>query len=368
MVDGQGDGAGNGAGAHGDLPAVDATRLRPAGPERLNAPATDLNNGAIPARHEVLHPAVSAVAAAALGPDAPRLLADRPADHAVQSAVQARLLADLLDRQGPRGVLLAGRHLDTVAREPIVLALLTSEDPGRLLDKIDRLNRFLHSSHRHRVLRQAPERVELEHVSTTGRPPSPVESLFACGLYLELLTRIGCRTLSCAFPEAATGPRDVYRDGNPDDVPERGTRRWDIRWAGFTATHALPGLDEVLLRDLPADLTDRSLATRVEAVLRADLAHAWTLDEVATRLATSRRTLQRHLREEGRPFTAVLTAVRLAAAQDLLRDPDRTITDVGYLTGFADTAHFTRTFRRLAGRTPSQWRSTARSSAPPSRT
>ncbi|MCP5028810.1 MAG: helix-turn-helix transcriptional regulator, partial [Actinomycetia bacterium] len=68
--------------------------------------------------------------------------------------------------------------------------------------------------------------------------------------------------------------------------------------------------------------------------------------------------LQRHLREEGRAFTTILRSTRVAAAQDLLRDPTRTVTDVAYLTGFADTAHFTRTFKQAIGATPSAWRAT----------
>lgn len=293
-----------------------------------------------------------AVAAAALGVAAPRAAAD----GSVALKVQARLLAELLDGQGPEGVLTAGRHLDVSSREPIVLALLTSEDPGVLLDKVDRLNRFLHSSHRHRLVHLDHGHAAIEHVSVRGAPPSSVESLFVCGLYLELLARIGCRGLGCAFPEAVSGALDVYRDGRPVGVPAEGTGRWDIRWAAFEPTTSLPGLDDILLRDLPADLTDRSTGAWVEAVVRADLARTWRVGDVADRLATSPRTLQRHLGEEGRSFTSVVTAARVAAARDLLADPDRTVTDVGYLTGFADSAHFTRTFRRATGETPSAWR------------
>lgn len=43
-------------------------------------------------------------------------------------------------------------------------------------------------------------------------------------------------------------------------------------------------------------------------------------------------------------------------AQELFNDPTRSITDIGYLTGFADTAHFSRTFKHASGLTPSDGR------------
>ncbi len=299
----------------------------------------------------VLHPAITKIASAALGP-APR--AD--ADHPVGRNVHAELLSGLVRRLGPDGLLSAGRYLDVVASEPIVLALLNSDSPTLLLGKIERLNRYLHSHHRHHVLELDAGHVELEHRSTGATPPAPVESLFVCGLYLELLSRIGCRRISCAFPDAETGNRDVYRDGRPKGVPDDHTARWSIGWTSFEPARTLPRLDEVLLRELPTDLADGSLSAHVEAVVRNDLSRSWRLASEASQLVVSPRTLQRRLRHEGRSFSEIVRAVRLTAAQDLLGDPARTVTDIGYLTGFADTAHFTRTFKDDFGTTPTDWR------------
>jgi AraC-like DNA-binding protein len=299
-----------------------------------------------------LHPAIAAVAIAALGDDA----GATPRAGTVDGLEQARLLAELLERQGPEGLLAAGRHLDVVAGEPLLLALLNTEAPEVLLDKIARLNRFFHSSHRHRVLEVGPSSMELEHHSLSRPPPTWVESLFVCGLYLALLHRIGCRTISCAFPASPSGAVDVYRDGRPREVPNEGTHRWTIGWATHEPVRPLPGLDELVLRDLPPDLTDRSASARVGAVVDGDLSRAWRLAAVAARLAVSPRTLQRQLRDEGSSFTEVLGRARIRGAQELLLDPTKTVTDVGYVTGFADTAHFTRSFKAAAGCTPTVWR------------
>ncbi len=332
-------------------------------PPGLDQDATVLNNHANRERvmcvvDVVLHPAIVAIVAAAIDTGL------RPApEGAVDRGIQARLLSELLQRGGPEAVLAAGRRLDVVATEPLMLTLLNSDSPGLLLQKIDRLNRFMHSHHRHVVHHLHAHGVDLEHRSMAGTPPSSAESLFVCGLYLEMLARIGCRELSCAFPDASTGTRDVYRNGTPAGVPVDRTGRWCIEWAAFDPTRPLPGLDEVLLRELPVDLTDLSTARRVEAIVRSDLARSWKLATVAAELAVSPRTLQRRLLAEGRPFTEIVRNARIAAAKELICDPDRTLTDIGYVTGFADSAHFTRTFKAATGSTPSNWRARAAESS-----
>lgn len=299
----------------------------------------------------MLHPAIAQIASAALGP-----VSGSRGEQPIGRSVQAGLLEDILVRFGPDGLLGAGRHLVIVAGDPIVLALLNSDSPAVLLHKIERLNRYLHSHHRHRLLDLQSDRVELEHVSTGATLPSPVESLFVCGLYLELLSRIGCVGINCAFPDSKTGDRDVFHDGRPAGVPGDRTARWSICWSSFEASRTLPGLDDLLLRDLPVDLADRSVSAQVEAVVRSDVSRGWKLASVASQLVVSPRTLQRRLRDEGRSFSQIVRAARVTAAQDLLGDPTRTVTEIGYVTGFADTAHFTRTFKAAVGATPTDWR------------
>ncbi len=299
----------------------------------------------------MLHPAIPQIASAVLGPPS-RSRVGQPVDR----RAQAGLLEDILGRFGPEGLLGAGRHLDVVTGDPIVLALLNSESPAALLHKIERLNRYLHSHHRHRLLALESERVELEHVSTSATQPSPLESLFVCGLYLELLSRIGCVGISCAFPDAETEDRDVFHDRRPSGVPGDRTARWSIGWVSFEASRPLPGLDDLLLRDLPADLADRAVSAQVEALVLSDSSRAWKLASVASQLDVSPRTLQRRLRNEGNSFSQVVRSARVTAAQHLLSDPTHSVSEIGYLTGFADTAHFARTFKVAVGATPTEWR------------
>lgn len=303
---------------------------------------------------ELLHGGVAAIARAALGdgPDADR---ERP----VSRHDQARVLHAIVERRGRDALLAAGSHLDAAAGDPVLLALLNSDSPSVLLDKVDRLNRYLHSTHRHRLVELGDRHVELQHVSTRGPAPTADESTFVCGLYLALLDRIGCGGLTCAFPDAPTGSTDVYRGGRPREVPACGLGRWSIGWTSFRPVRTLTGLDELVLRQAPADLADGSASTRAGAVIAEDLSRAWKVADVAARLAMAPRTLQRRLADEGRSFTEVVRRTRVAAAEELLRDPGRSVTAIGFLTGFSDTAHFSRTFKAATGATPTRWRALA---------
>ena len=60
----------------------------------------------------------------------------------------------------------------------------------------------------------------------------------------------------------------------------------------------------------------------------------------------------RKLTEEGVSFQQLANTARREAAEALLADDRHTLTDVAYLTGFADQSAFTRAFKRWTGLTP----------------
>ncbi|MDR1640229.1 MAG: helix-turn-helix transcriptional regulator [Clostridiales bacterium] len=58
-------------------------------------------------------------------------------------------------------------------------------------------------------------------------------------------------------------------------------------------------------------------------------------------------------REEGQSLTDYITAVRIAKAKELLRQPDARVYDVAFLIGFRDEKYFSRTFKKVTGMTAS---------------
>jgi len=93
--------------------------------------------------------------------------------------------------------------------------------------------------------------------------------------------------------------------------------------------------------------------TIVEHEYASDLA----LDDIARRVASSRRQLQRAYAEIGdTTFREHLTAVRMERAAELLRVPSLTVRDVARRVGYRQPAQFAKAFRRHHGVAPSDYR------------
>jgi AraC family transcriptional regulator len=65
----------------------------------------------------------------------------------------------------------------------------------------------------------------------------------------------------------------------------------------------------------------------------------------------------------GTPPHAHVRRLRLARAMRLMRESDDSLSEIALATGFSDQAHFSNTFRRMAGTTPSRWRTAHRQTA-----
>lgn len=77
---------------------------------------------------------------------------------------------------------------------------------------------------------------------------------------------------------------------------------------------------------------------------------------MAEALGTSPRSLQRSLAALGERYSDVADRIRNDEAARLLSDSALSITEVGYVCGFADSAHFSRALKKRFGRTPSAYR------------
>jgi AraC-like DNA-binding protein len=82
-----------------------------------------------------------------------------------------------------------------------------------------------------------------------------------------------------------------------------------------------------------------------------------TLDELAAMAHLSKRHFQRVFQEcIGHSPIDHLIHVRCQKAAELLRNTDRTITDIAFGCGFSDSNYFTRCFRKTMDQTPKQYR------------
>lgn len=101
---------------------------------------------------------------------------------------------------------------------------------------------------------------------------------------------------------------------------------------------------------LPSVRSDR--LRRIAEALQADPADRRSLEDWASELATTSRTLSRGFaREVGMSFTEFRSQVRLHAALGKLAE-GRSVTTVAYNLGFSSATNFISMFRRATGMTP----------------
>ena len=111
----------------------------------------------------------------------------------------------------------------------------------------------------------------------------------------------------------------------------------------------------------PATIRHRqSLFEEAVAIVMLEYSSDLSLDDIARRVASSRRQLQRAYAEVGRTtFREHLTAVRMERAADLLSSRSLTVREVAQRVGYRQPAQFAKAFRRRHGVAPSDFRSTA---------
>jgi transcriptional regulator GlxA family with amidase domain len=97
--------------------------------------------------------------------------------------------------------------------------------------------------------------------------------------------------------------------------------------------------------------------------MRADFGNpALQLDDVAARIATSRRQLQRCFQElsDGESYRACITRIRMEEAAVLLATSTRPVREIAHTVGYLQPAQFAKAFRRHHGMPPSEFRVHAR--------
>ena len=114
--------------------------------------------------------------------------------------------------------------------------------------------------------------------------------------------------------------------------------------------------DEAVVRFLAK--MDRA---NVPAQVRAKLVEllpsgACSKAQVASALFMSVRTLHNRLAKSGTNYQKLLDETRQGLAEQYMRQPDISVSEIAYLLGFSDCSNFSRAFQRWTDRAPSQYR------------
>jgi len=104
-------------------------------------------------------------------------------------------------------------------------------------------------------------------------------------------------------------------------------------------------------RDFP------STFMKLEHELRRNLSHQWTVDEMAALVGLGTTLFNDKVKSySGFSPVSYLINIRISEAIKLLKKPDISLTDIALDVGFYSSQHFSTTFKKLTGYTPSQFR------------
>ncbi len=108
----------------------------------------------------------------------------------------------------------------------------------------------------------------------------------------------------------------------------------------------------------PTTITQRQeLLADAIALLEREYAEPLAVDDVARRVATSRRQLQRCFAEHGEgSFRECLARIRMRHAATLLTTTALPVRDIARRVGYSQPAQFAKAFARHQGTVPSQYR------------
>jgi len=147
-------------------------------------------------------------------------------------------------------------------------------------------------------------------------------------------------------------PRPGEAASDSADAPERGS---DHPLGGTVRTPCVASQRAATLE------LRSSLYADATAIVEREYAADLSLDDIARRVASSRRQLQRAYAEIGKTtFRDQLTRVRMERAAELLMRRSVTVREVAQRVGYRQPAQFAKAFRREKGVAPSDYRAAGR--------
>ncbi len=229
--------------------------------------------------------------------------------------------------------------------EPALTALLMAENFLDLMQRLTRLERFLHSRHRMVIEHVSDQKIRVTHISLAkNSPPTPAEDLLVWGLIVALAKRIGVAGLNTRLD---ADKKWRHSDGVWQDFswPTQ-TAVWVFSWnkevQQSPRTHSYP--------------SSGNEAEQLKQLFMKDPNREWTVERAAAEFKLTGRTLQRRLSTLQTGFSKLLIFSRVTVACRMLIETNSTPSEIGFACGFADQPHFVRSFKQQTAITPARYR------------
>lgn len=123
----------------------------------------------------------------------------------------------------------------------------------------------------------------------------------------------------------------------------------------------LASLHDQFMLEYVAKLDKENIVERVKVAVTRELASGNISDAlIAKKLFLTERTLQRRLQESGTTFKKLLTEVRIALADNYIRDSKLSLNEISFMLGFSELSSFSRAFKNWTGSSPRNYRQETR--------
>lgn len=253
------------------------------------------------------------------------------------------VLEQILATHGPQTILVISDAAPQLPPEPVVVALRKAGTVPDLLDRWGRMETFSHARHCVKITLLEEGVYQLRHTSKDGASyPVRSETLVVLGLITKLCEELGAKDVSLRDRTGCVWREDGRWIPDAECVAVDEVILTALELGSTEATHSIPTQD-----------TDGLRQTIVQDPVRR-----WTLKSLAERAGTSERTLQRRLANHASSFSQIVSEARLQVAADhLCAHESPSLAEIGFLSGYADQAHFTRAFKAGVGTTPDKYRS-----------
>lgn len=192
-----------------------------------------------------------------------------------------------------------------------------------------------------------------------------VESLFVAildvnrFLFGDQLVRSGRCLLSYPAPEYVDRYEKIFSGSVQYDAGFN-QLRFEKKYLDLPMVLASPVTRRLAEQECEAQLQhvseQESILTRVKKILQSDPANIPTMEDVASAMFMTSRTLRRQLQVFDTTFQDLTSEIRKKRALELLRGTNMPVDEIAHHLGYSDPSNFGRAFRKWTGKSPREYR------------